>query len=248
MSVQLFLNLLLAHLVGDFYCQTTRLIVGIRTNGFFGGELYVHAFIIFVLSWLSAWSWSFWWAALAIGVIHVFIDVFFRVYLDGIISIGNHPINTTRHAIWPFLADQIFHVAIIAFVVWWWQQYNEWSQFPWLQIDWLIAALVLLLCWIPSNILIRYILNLIYFPFELMQESVQHFFRFFRFISPLERLLMVFFISIEQYVGIGAVIAVVALFHYGGHNERERSEYVVIDTLLNIAIAIGCGYLILFFR
>ena len=53
MMGQLFLNLLLAHVVGDFYCQTGRSCLGKREKGLKGSDLYVHALIILVLSWLD---------------------------------------------------------------------------------------------------------------------------------------------------------------------------------------------------
>ena len=50
---QLFWNLLLAHVIGDFYCQTGRSCTGKREQGLLGIDLYVHAFIILVLSWVA---------------------------------------------------------------------------------------------------------------------------------------------------------------------------------------------------
>jgi len=243
MMGQLLLNLLLAHVIGDFYCQTGRSCNGKREKGLMGIDLYVHAFIILVLSWLSAWSWSFWWAALVIGVIHLFIDAS-KAAVERKLKIEGQPIHMTRYAVWPFVIDQVFHVAVIAFVAWWWLQYNDWSQFAWLQTDRLMAVLAILLCWKPANLLIKHILR--YCQVKIMQnQQDQTYFKSGALIGTLERWLIVFFMAIQQYEAIGFLVAAKSILRFSETKESEKSEYVLAGTLVSITIAVVCGGLLL---
>ena len=241
----LFLNLLLAHVIGDFYCQTWRSRMRIFTHGLNSVDLYVHALIVLVLSWLVIWSWSFWWAALLMGMIHLLIDAS-ESFVERSLHVCWHNIHAINYAVWSFVIDQLLHVASIAFVAWCWLCYNDWSQFANLQTNWFVVALVLLLCWKPANMLIGLIYRSYYCPVEVQQQQFnQHYLRFGRFMGTLARWLMVFFISTKLYLGIGFIVATIAILHFGGAFGRERSEYVVIETLLSIAISIACGSLLL---
>ena len=243
MMGKLLLNLLLAHVIGDFYCQTGRSCNGKREKGLMGIDLYVHAFIILVLSWLSAWSWSFLWAALVIGVIHLFIDAS-KAAVERKLKIEGQPIHMTRYAVWPFVIDQVFHVAVIAFVAWWWLQYNDWSQFAWLQTDRLMAVLAILLCWKPANLLIKHILR--YCQVKIMQnQQDQTYFKSGALIGTLERWLIVFFMAIQQYEAIGFLVAAKSILRFSETKESEKSEYVLAGTLVSITIAVVCGGLLL---
>lgn len=243
MMGKLLLNLLLAHVIGDFYCQTGRSCNGKREKGLMGIDLYVHAFIILVLSWLSAWSWSFWWAALVIGVIHLFIDAS-KAAVERKLKIEGQPIHMTRYAVWPFVIDQVLHVAVIAFVAWWWLQYNDWSQFAWLQTDRLMAVLAILLCWKPANLLIKHILR--YCQVKIMQnQQDQTYFKSGALIGTLERWLIVFFMAIQQYEAIGFLVAAKSILRFSETKESEKSEYVLAGTLVSITIAVVCGGLLL---
>lgn len=249
MMGQLFMNLLLAHVVGDFYCQTKRSCDAKRENALKGKDLYVHALIIFVLSWLVTWSWSFWWAALLIGVIHLLIDAA-KAVVERKLKVGGQPIHKSRYAVWPFVIDQVLHIVVIALVVLWWMQYNDWSQFAWLNMEWLVLALALLLCWKPANLFTKHILR--YCQVKVMQEqneqSEQTNFKSGALIGTLERWLIVFFMSIQQYEAIGFLVAAKSILRFSETKESEKSEYVLAGTLVSIAIAVACGCLVLALR
>ena len=242
----LFLYLLLAHVIGDFYCQTGRSCTGKREKGLKGGDLYVHALVIFVLSWLVTWSWTFWWAALLIGVIHLYIDAS-KSAVERRFKVGGHPIHKTHYAVWPFVIDQVLHIVIIVLVAMWWLRYNGWSQFAWLETNWLIMALALLLCWKPANLLTKNVLR--YCQVKIMQDqSKQASFKSGALIGTLERWLIVFFMSIQQYEAIGFLVAAKSILRFSETKESEKSEYVLAGTLVSIAIAVACGCLVIAMR
>lgn len=75
MCIELFLCLLLAHLVADFALQTSKSCKHKREYKWRSGRHYGHAALVFGLSWLVAWDLGFWWCALTIGVTHLAIDL-----------------------------------------------------------------------------------------------------------------------------------------------------------------------------
>jgi hypothetical protein len=240
---QLFWNLLLAHVIGDFYCQTGRSCTGKREQGLLGIDLYVHAFIILVLSWAVTWSWAFWWGALVIGVVHLFIDAG-KGAVERTLKVGGEPIYRTRYAVWPFVVDQLLHIALIAVVAWWWSQHNGWSQFAWVNDGWLMMVMALLLCWKPANLLTKHILR--YCQVKILQDQPEHTtFKSGALIGTLERWLIVFFMFLQQYEAIGFLVAAKSILRFSETKESEKSEYVLAGTLVSIAIAVACGILVL---
>lgn len=247
---QLFVNLILAHVIGDFYCQSGRSCTGKRERGLLGVDLYVHALIIFVLSWLFVWSWSFWWAALAIGVVHLMIDAA-KAAVERNLKIGGTPVYATRYAVWPFVIDQVLHVAVIALVAWWWISYNgDWTLPLWLDkltLNGFAVILALLLCWKPANLLTKHILR--YCQVKVMQDQQdQTYFKSGALIGTIERWLIVFFMLIQQYEAIGFLVAAKSILRFSETKESEKSEYVLAGTLVSIAIAIACGVLVMMSR
>ena len=257
---QLFLNLLFAHVVGDFYCQTGRSCSNKRELALKGKDLYIHAFIILMLSWLAVGTWSFWWAALALGVIHLAIDAS-KALFESHFKMDGVAIYKTRYAVWPFVIDQMLHITVIAVVAAWWLHFNgDWNQFAWLETGWLVTAMAMLLCWKPANLLTKHILG--YCQVKVMSPTIEQTdgsdnaaqdatadkkpnFKSGALIGTLERWLIVFFMSIQEYEAIGFLIAAKSILRFSETKESEKSEYVLAGTLVSIAIAVACGCLVL---
>jgi len=64
MPVELFLCLLLAHLVADFVLQTSASCKSKMEKHWRSVHQYIHAGIVFALSWLVSFDLRFWWCAL----------------------------------------------------------------------------------------------------------------------------------------------------------------------------------------
>ena len=99
MWINLFLSLLLSHLIGDFALQTSKSCKHKRDKKWGSVYHYCHALIVFGLAWLVSWDWAFCWCALAIGVTHFAIDMWKSYRKDNVI--------------W-FTVDQLLHVAVLA--------------------------------------------------------------------------------------------------------------------------------------
>ena len=105
MWLELFLCLLLAHLIADFMLQTSKSCNHKRDNKWRSPYQFIHAGEVFVLSWLVTFDLRFWWGAAIIGILHYCIDTW-KSYRSTKVT-------------W-FSLDQIFHLLVIAGVVWLW--------------------------------------------------------------------------------------------------------------------------------
>jgi len=113
MNIGLLLNLLLAHLIGDFALQTSESCKHKRDKKWGSVYHYYHAVIVFVLAWLASWDWAFWWCALAIGATHFVIDMWKSYCKDNVI--------------W-FTVDQLLHVAVMVGAAWLWCSMSDWRK------------------------------------------------------------------------------------------------------------------------
>lgn len=242
---QLFLNMIFAHIVGDFYCQTRKSINAKRSKGLKSRELYFHIIVILVFTWVSAWSWSFWWAALIIALLHLLIDAAKTVIENR--EENGLPMFKTRNALWPFVVDQVLHIIVLFIVVQWWIKYNNnWSQpscIESLKVRYRLFALALLVSWKPANILVANILQYCQVNFFDKNHERMANFKLGALIGTLERWLIIFFMIKNQYEAIGILVAVKSIRDFGATHDSEKSEYVLAGTILSISIGVGAGML-----
>lgn len=70
----LFFNLIVAHILGDFYLQwgsscKNKVLYSVK-----GKDLWLHSLVIGILSWCAIWDFRGWWLAACIMVLHFLID------------------------------------------------------------------------------------------------------------------------------------------------------------------------------
>lgn len=85
MCCELFLILLLSHLLGDFYCQTDKLCEEKRKKKLKSWFLYIHAIIIGIISWIFVWDASFAVFAITIAVTHFIVDAVKNHFKDSLL-------------------------------------------------------------------------------------------------------------------------------------------------------------------
>ena len=142
--MELFLSLVLAHLVADFMLQTGKSCKDKKERHWKSPHHYIHALIVFGLSWLVSWDVCFWWGALMIGVAHLVIDIWKSYREDNVV--------------W-FALDQVMHLLVIAGVAYAWTGCHDWS-FPFgIELRHVVIAVALLICWKPANIFIKLMLK-----------------------------------------------------------------------------------------
>ena len=225
MWLNLFACLLLAHLIADFALQTDRTCKDKVEKKWHSPYQYVHAIIVFVLSWLAACELGFWWCALIIGIIHLGIDIG-KSYFEEKLSL--------------FVVDQILHILIMASVAHLWCRINCWNLPFNISLHYIVIAGAILTCWKPANIFIKMILK--YHQVSIPEENNESF-NAGALIGTLERWIIVIFICLQRYESIGLLIAAKSIIRFS-EKDTAKTEYVLAGTLLSIFIAVLAGLVI----
>lgn len=76
MNLYLVYNLLLAHVLADFYCQNDESCNKKRKSGFRSWHLYKHSFIVLIVSAILCWDVKMFIPAVIIAFSHLIVDGF----------------------------------------------------------------------------------------------------------------------------------------------------------------------------
>ena len=225
MNSTLFLSLVLAHIIGDFYLQTDKCCEQKETRKFKSWFLYVHTIIIGLLSWMTVPSCSFGLWALMIAVSHFAID-----------AVKIH----CPKGLWSFVIDQLFHLSILAVIS---TIYETTKELPLQMIDspslfsTPLLILAILLCIKPANILIKLILEKYQVGESASCDNIKN---AGALIGNLERLLTIVFVMLGQFEAIGFIVAAKSILRFKD-TDTAKTEYVLAGTFLSFGIAILCG-------
>ena len=222
MWIELFLCLLLAHLVADFGFQTSASCKSKAEKHWRSVHQYIHAGVVFELSWLVSFNLRFWWCALIIGVLHLCIDIWKSYRKEDVV--------------W-FSIDQLLHLLVLAGVSGLWSSMYEWHVPLDLEAWWIAAAAAILICWKPSNIFIKLVLK--HYSVNMPQEKDGGF-NAGALIGTIERWLILIFVCLQRYDALGLLIAAKSIIRFGD-SQTNKSEYVLAGTLLSIFIAVMAG-------
>lgn len=229
------LKIVLAHLAGDFVFQSKKWVEDRNKNGYKSKYLYLHILVHFFLLLLffinelqTVLGYIF-----LIVVSHFLIDLG-KIYLE----------KTSRYSqLGLFLTDQLLHVVALFGVVL--------MQFPELLIVSVISveklmlyAIALLLITSVTSIGMRMFFRKWSESFKkktLKKESLKN---AGNVIGIIERLLVVLFINIDFFEGIGYLLAAKSIFRFGdltNAKDRKLTEYILSGTLISFTIAILIG-------
>ena len=225
MNSTLFLSLVLAHIIGDFYLQTDECCKQKETRRFKSWFLYVHAIIIGLLSWIIVPSCNFGLWALLIAVSHFAID-----------AVKIH----CPKGLWSFFIDQLLHLGILITIP---NIYEPAKELPLQMIDFsgsfsmLLLILAILLCMKPANILIKLVLE----KYQVGEsESCNNIKNAGALIGNLERILTIVFVLLGQFEAIGFIVAAKSILRFKD-TDTAKTEYELAGTFLSFGIAILCG-------
>ena len=228
MLTLLFLQLT-AHLVADFLLQSENW--SLQKEKKIISKLHLwHILIVFVSSWLFSLQWAFWPAALSLTALHLLADV------------TKSLIKVKWNKDW-FFIDQSIHIIIIIIIVWLYSESGA-NQLP-VFVNSQIAAIIFAytLCVKPSNIIIRYIFR--YFsiptPAETNNENGGGLPNAGKLIGITERLLVLTLVLLQQYSVVGFIIAAKSILRF---SDAQKTEYVLVGTLLSFGIAILMGVMV----
>ena len=226
MFIEMFLCLVLAHLIADFVLQTNKICKDKAEKKWRSVYHYGHAVVVFGLSWLVAWDLDFWWCALIIALSHLMIDIWKSYREDNVL--------------W-FVWDQALHVAIIVGVAWLWFLNHEWT-FPFeIELQYVVASISAIVCWKPANIFIKLMLK--HYSVNMPEEQNSGF-NAGALIGTLERWLILVFVCLQRYDALGLLVAAKSIIRFS-ETQNKKSEYVLAGTLLSIFIAVLAGMALL---
>lgn len=221
MCVELFLILVLAHVLGDFYFQSEKMCSDKRGGHFISPWMYFHPLIVVVISFALVFEVSFWPCAGILFVSHLTIDAFKSYRKDT--------------AIW-FIIDQILHVSVLVAICSLWGERFEWAVWENLQIrDCFIPEYILaiLLLGKPTNLLIKKILS----EHKLHEDGTN---RIGSLIGSLERCIAFLLIVAGQFSAVGFLVTAKSVLRFKD-TQTEKTEYVLAGTLLSFGMAIAVG-------
>lgn len=225
----LFIQLFLAHIIGDFVLQTDAWAKSKREKKLTSVYFYLHILIHGVLVMLLVWNIHFWPQALTIMALHFLIDVA-RLYIP-----------SKKHNITFFVMDQLMHILVLASVAVWYQDLTV--TFGFLQEPiFLIYITGIIFITLPASVIVRVMVSRWYQETENSQDdSLQD---AGTYIGILERIFILVFVLTGRWEGIGFLIAAKSIFRFAdikGNPDRKLTEYFLIGTLLSFATALFTG-------
>lgn len=229
----LFIQLILAHLFGDFILQPNSWVAEKESKKLKSRYLYLHVLIHTNLSFIFLWNTQLWWVAVLVGFSHFIIDA------------AKLSFQTAKSKKNWFFIDQALHIAVIAGVSFYFNEFN----FDFLKnheiLKIIMAALFLTT---PASIFIKILLSS-WTPVPETQNNIQteSLSSAGKYIGILERLLVFTFIVVNHWEGVGFMVAAKSVFRFSDlaqAKQRKLTEYVLIGTLLSFGMAVLTGILI----
>jgi hypothetical protein len=244
-DVSLLLWLLLGHILGDFYLQPKEWVDCRYQRHLRSPSLYKHASvhgllslaILLILSQQSIWLCIA--AAAVISVCHLIVDAI-KSFLSAQVR-------------W-FLLDQFMHLLCLVLVWLWITNIDLKALDSWLQAavsyKVIIIGIAYILCARPVSIFITIVLK--QFTPTLIDETSNtagnetSLASAGKTIGYLERWLVLSFLLLNQFSGIGFLLAAKSVFRFGDlskSKDMKLTEYVMLGTLTSISSALAIGFI-----
>jgi len=232
----LFIQLLLAHFIGDFLLQPTSWVKAKEEKIWRAPQLYYHTGVHLVLSLLLVWNFNL--------ILPILIIVFFHYWID----IGKLSLQHTRHGRLIFIIDQMLHIAVILIVAEYCSPFIEQIMTPEAtHTVWVFILCLVLVTFVSSRVIKILISKWAPETGEQDEESLSD---AGNYIGILERLFVFGFIITNHLASIGFLLAAKSIFRFGDLREskdRKLTEYILIGTFLSFGLAILTGVFYLFF-
>ncbi len=222
-------KLILSHLVTDFILQPRSWVDDRNSKHFASPKLYLHGLITGALAFIIT-GFQYWLAAVVIMFTHILIDAW-----------KSYRKQTTTY----FLIDQLLHLLILigctyfTFLSWnditgAWQQVKDdpdiWKK---------LTAVIFLTT--PAGILIGQLTK----QWRDKLPEAENLANAGKWIGIVERIIILVFVLYGEYSAIGLLVAAKGIIRFSEKDRQEiKTEYLVIGTLMSIALAIITGLLI----
>jgi Protein of unknown function (DUF3307) len=241
---RLVLILVLAHLLGDFPLQTSKMA---RRKGQGYGAYFAHGAIHFLVLIVCVAAFigfpllapvRFWILAALYIAVHLGIDR----GKQGLLRTAKFADSASV-----FLADQVLHVGTLILLAWLltrpgWSSLR--SQFAWSPATGervLEAAIVYVAVVFAGGYLIRYLTRTLTDGMEKLEEIPEQVENAGMYIGWLERFLVVTAILVQSPSMVGLILAGKSIARFPELKEQRFAEYFLIGTLLSVAMAVLGG-------
>ncbi|MBX2951729.1 MAG: DUF3307 domain-containing protein [Leadbetterella sp.] len=232
--IELSVQLVLAHLLGDFVLQPARWIRDRNKHRFRSPALYYHVGV-HILSMLVVMGLNCRYLA-AMGIISVS-----HLIIDGFKASLHGKYNDRLL----FLTDQALHLLVIGGVVL--SYFPAEADFSLLRSpETLLTLTALVFISFASGIILKVLLSK--WSGEISSDKkYQGMSEAGKYIGILERLFIFFFVVTGRWEGVGFLLTAKSIFRFGDlttNKDHKLTEYILIGTLLSFGIAIltGLGY------
>ncbi len=229
--MELFVKLLLAHILGDFILQSDKLVKSKEKHKLKSPHLYIHAAIhgMLTLLFLMHEHKRYWYLAIIIAVSHLIIDAL-KLYFTT---------KKNRNAL--FFIDQLAHIAILAGITLFVNPY--FLQFePNTLNKWFPMFLCILFLTTPVSVMLK--IFFMRWEKSIEETGANSLKNAGTWIGMLERLFVFVFIITNHWEAVGFLLTAKSVFRFGDLSKAKNmklTEYVLIGTLLSFGIAILTG-------
>jgi hypothetical protein len=230
--------LIIGHLVSDFFLQPMSWVNDRNTHHFKAKKLYLHVLVHGVVSVviLALWEYSYGWQQLSTVLLSTAAIMLSHYLIDIAKSYSNKGVV-------PFLLDQIAHIAvIIALCIYITDNQSLIAYVSALatnpKVLWVVCGYLIILS--PSAVFIRMMLERLTANFS--SEGSLPFAG--QSIGMIERVLMLSFILLDQFAGLGFLLAAKSVFRFGdlsASKDKKLTEYVMLGTLLSVSVTLFVG-------
>ena len=208
-----------SYCVPIFILQTDSINSGKREPGFKGiAYLLLHSITHAITAYLFVADWSCWLIPVIIFISHFIID--------------GSSVSTVGTSLSTFLADQFMHIAVIVAlwfsIVWRTVEISYLNAFCSAKV-WLVFTAYLLMLR-PSSILLGLFLQ----QWTPPSSNAQSLPKAGQWIGYIERILILTFVLVGSFEGVGFLLAAKSVFRFGELNKAKEirtTEYVLIGTL-----------------
>lgn len=217
-------QLLLAHLIGDFVLQPASWVEEKERLKARSPKLYFHVLIHFTLLMLIMGDLDFWRYAVPIAALHLAIYAL-KLYTQ----------KARSKQRW-FFIDQALHLVVLV-AAWWIYTGPALTDFLHFGPGAVLLLLAIVFLTTPVSVVMQVLLSN-FSPERSKNTSLAN---AGKYIGMLERLLILLFILVGQWSGVGFLLAAKSIFRFGDLKEaqdRKLTEYIMIGTLLSFGIAI----------
>lgn len=222
-------KLILAHLLTDFILQPTAWIESRNQKHFRSVPLYLHGLTTAFAAMLAI-GYQYWIVVIVILVTHTLIDGW-----------KSYHSNKTSY----FLADQALHLLVIA-ACWYFSFFNVTDiKAAWLEMNnknfWILVTAAIFLT-NPSGILIGQLTK----KWRDQIPNADSLGNAGKWIGIIERMIILVLVLHQQYASVGLLITAKSLLRFNEPNrQEEKTEYLLIGTLISFSLAVVIGIIAL---